>query len=498
MFENVLGQSASLQLIEDIKAGYLAQAMLFQGPPASGKGTAALELGRVISCESGGGAQKISGPAAWACQCHACSRHRLLLHPDLLCLGPRSFSAEITASSKTFLREAASQGNPVSIESKAGPGCMLFLRSVRKLLLRFNPVLWEDEPKGSKIFPLVNSLEDSLDELGSPEADAVREQGALFKLVEGILKDSYKLESEGMAELIPIGQLRRAASWSHLAPAGRGKILILENADRMQEEARNSLLKILEEPPPSLYCVLTSFRPGSMLPTILSRLRPYRFNSRDAEVEREVIRRVFRTEIGPEEPSPAEPGSTKPSSSEANSMELASASISLYLDSFLPVSGAVLEGLAAFFTASVAYKAVLISKKQGRPLPQAAVMLGKYSAPKAEEAGLGRPTGEPGALVAAISEKANNFEIRSLFSRFLSKVLEQVSGSQRYCAAEGSSGPSFFLPGPGYNEMWKKCVNWAGLAVLTYKLRPAQVLEKMFADLGQYCSNASGRGMADL
>ena len=58
MFENVLGQSASLQLTSDVEAGRLAQSMLFEGPQASGKGTAALELGRVVSCEAEGGAAR--------------------------------------------------------------------------------------------------------------------------------------------------------------------------------------------------------------------------------------------------------------------------------------------------------------------------------------------------------------------------------------------------------------------------------------------------------
>ena len=443
MFENVLGQPASLRLIADIKAGVLAPAMLFQGPPASGKGTAALELGRLISCDA---------KAEWNCPCPACSRHRLLVHPDLLCMGPKSFYAEIAASAGAFLRETkASQEN-------SGPARILFIRSLRKLLVRFNPVLWEDEPKAAKILALANSLEETLDELDSME------HGPTAKLVEGVVKDAYKLESEGMSETIPIGQLRRAAYWGRLAPVGRGKLLIIENADRMQEEARNSMLKLLEEPPPRLHCVLTSSRPGSLIPTIVSRLRPYSFQSRDAVTEGEVIRRVFRDETGV-------------------------TNIKEYLDSFLPVSGAALEGLAALFTASVAYKAVLLSKKQGHSLPAAAVLLGKYAAPKAEEAGLGRPKAEAGELVSEIVNKAENFEIRFLFSHFLTCVLEQVSHSQRHSASGETEDTSSNLAGPLYNEMWKKCINWAASAALTYNLRPAPVLEKLFTDLS--------RGMAE-
>jgi DNA polymerase-3 subunit gamma/tau len=348
-------------------------------------------------------------------------------------------------------------------EKENAPARILFVRAIRKLLARFNPLLWEDDPKKSKIAPLVNSLEEDLDELDmlvSPKsAGAAAKDDSLVKLTEGMLKSAFKLESEGMGETIPIAQIRRAASWSHLAPAGNGKIFIIENADRMQEESRNSLLKLLEEPPPRVTMVLTSARPGSLLPTMLSRLRPYRFSARNADVEREVIRRVFKDQ--------------------------AQNGIAAYLDSFLPVSGDALEALAAFFAASVAYKAAILSKKQGRPISDEVVLLGKYCAPKAEAAGLGRPQGKNADALAVVLDKADKFEIRSLFSRFICCLLDQVSLSRRH---SGSAAPP--LPSVPYNEMWKKCAAWAETSVCIYNLRPAQVLEKLFTDLS--------RGMADL
>ena len=461
MFENLLGQPVAGRLIQDIEAGILAPAMLFSGPPVSGKGTAALELGRVISCEVAreagvsalagasavegatpkAGATALAGEAPWTCACPACSRHRLLVHPDLLCLGWKPFSAEIAASAGTFLRETESL-----------PARLLFIRSIRKLLARFNPVLWEDEPRGKKAFPLVYSLEEDLDELDLLTSGDNKE--SVVKLTEAMLKNVYKLESEGISETIPIDQIRRAAYWSRLAPFGRGKLLVIENAHRMQEEARNSLLKLLEEPPGRVHIVLSTPRPGSLLPTILSRLRPYRFNSRGASVEEEVIRRVFRDNV------------KKPDG------------IAAYLDSFLPVSGATLEALAAFFAASAAFKAAILSRKQGRPLPMELVLLGKLCAPKAEAAGLGRPRGEAAAVISLILERADNFEIHSLFPRFLGFLLEQVSLSVR-------QAPSPCLPSVAYNELWKKCVAWTETAVGIYKLRAAPALEKLFTDLSR-------------
>ena len=461
MFENVLGQAAAAQLSEDIGAGILAPAMLFSGPPASGKGTAALELGRVISCEAG------PRKALWGCQCPSCARHRLLIHPDLLCLGPRPFSAEIAASAGAFLREAASAGSSggsgASREIAASASRILFIRAIRKLLARFSPVLWEDEPKKGKvaIAPMVNSLEEDIDELDALTVEENRD--ALVKHIEGMKKNAFKLESEGLSETIPIDRIRRAAWWGRLAPAGNGKLLIIENADRMQEEARNSLLKLLEEPPARLTLVLTTSRPGSLLPTMLSRLRPYRFSARDSSVEADVIRRVFR--------------------------DNQEGGIGAYLDSFLPVSPDTLNALAAFFAASVAYKAALLSKRRNRPISDEVILLGKFSAPKAEAAGFGRPQGEIAAVTALVLEKAGKFEVRSLFSRFLCCLLEQVSLSQRNPGPEENEA-SPFLPSVAYNEVWKKCASWGETAVGLYRLSPALVLEKLFTSLS--------RGMAEL
>jgi len=264
-----------------------------------------------------------------------------------------------------------------------------------------------------------------------------------------MLKNAFKLESDGVSESIPIAQLRRAAYWSRLAPKGKEKLLIIENADRMLEEARNSLLKLLEEPPARSRYVLCSVRPGSLPSTVLSRLRPYRFISRDTTVEAEVIRRVFKGQGG-------------------------EGGIGAYLDSFLPVSPETLEALAAFFAASVAYKAVLLSKKQNSTIAEEVVLLGKLNAPLAEASGLGRPMGDAAGVLTLVLEKAQKFEVRSLFSRFLFCLLEQVSASQK------NSQTAF---NPSYNEIWRDCTGWAESAVGVYNIKPAQALEKLFIDV---------------
>jgi DNA polymerase-3 subunit gamma/tau len=425
VFENVLGQNVLRQLVSDIGAGALAPSILFFGPDASGKGSAALELGRALSCEDPG--------APWNCSCPACARHRALIHPDLLLLGPRSFSAEIAASAAAFLRDTSVQSTR-----------FLFVRSVRRLLARFSPALWENDPRIGKLNPLIEALEEGLDALDT----AGEEQGTADR----ILKNSFKLEAEGVGDLVPVDHIRRAAWWSRLAPQGKRKLLVIENADRMRDEARNSLLKILEEPPDRLTIVLTTAHQEALLPTALSRLRPYRFVARDRAAETGVIRKIFRD---PEVPAFS-----------------GGALLRRYLDSFLPGAGETLHPLAALFVASVALGAAAALKRSGVAPEEALLRLGSHCAPISEQAGLGKPLEDPRLLTAKALEGADKFETRGRFSQFLRSILLLV-GDSLGGAPEGIA----------YRDLWSLAVREADAAALTYNLSPAMVLERLIAEL---------------
>jgi DNA polymerase-3 subunit gamma/tau len=70
-------------------------------------------------------------------------------------------------------------------------------------------------------------------------------------------------------------------------------VVIIENADRLQESVRNALLKILEEPPEQALFVLTTTRRQAIMPTILSRCRTYTFDTRTPEQNRDILKRIF-------------------------------------------------------------------------------------------------------------------------------------------------------------------------------------------------------------
>jgi DNA polymerase III subunit gamma/tau len=281
VFENLLGQDeAAAALRSDLERSRLAPAVLFAGPPGSGKLTAALEVARALSCEAGGeGAAR----AAWNCSCPACARHRLLVHPDLLLLGPRTFPEEVRAGLELLGR------------APCPSSAYYFVRAVRKLAKRFDPALYEgEESRLSKAMPLVRELEELLDAV-APERAA---QGALppgaAAAAEKAAAAASKLEALA-PDAPPVFMVRNLEAWARLAPLGARKTAIIENADRMQESARNALLKILEEPPDSARFILLSSRRSAVMGTVLSRTRSYYFRRRAEAETALVVERVFKS-----------------------------------------------------------------------------------------------------------------------------------------------------------------------------------------------------------
>lgn len=78
--------------------------------------------------------------------------------------------------------------------------------------------------------------------------------------------------------MIKIGQIERIQSEMKTAPINsKKKVIIIEEAQLMNKESTNKLLKTLEEPPAFVHIILTSSSPFKILPTILSRVQIINF-----------------------------------------------------------------------------------------------------------------------------------------------------------------------------------------------------------------------------
>jgi len=57
------------------------------------------------------------------------------------------------------------------------------------------------------------------------------------------------------------------------------RVFVIEDADELNDQAANRMLKTLEEPPSFAHLILLTSRPGEVLPTIASRCQPVRFDA---------------------------------------------------------------------------------------------------------------------------------------------------------------------------------------------------------------------------
>ena len=273
MFENILDHSEIVNTLkEDIRLKRLPSSLLFYGDIYTGKLTAALELARVLSCGLKG---------EWTCKCPSCEQHRLLEAPGTVMLGNRYFIEEIEACADVLRR------------TRHLTGQYQFVRAIRKLTRRFDQQIWEGlENKLKGLSSELEQIEQIIDKI-EPGATLPTEK-KLDKLLLDAVKISNKIVKYITGDNVPINHIRNITYWTHTSFTGASKVIIIEGSDSMGEASRNALLKIIEEPPPSVYFILISSRKNKIIPTILSRVRSYNFRSRSDAEDRTILRRIFK------------------------------------------------------------------------------------------------------------------------------------------------------------------------------------------------------------
>lgn len=93
-----------------------------------------------------------------------------------------------------------------------------------------------------------------------------------------LCKGEFNLREVGTEKPVTVEEVRETSSWLFTKPtSGTGKAVIIDRADEMRGEAANALLKTLEEPPAYAYICLIGKSEESVLPTIRSRCRVFRF-----------------------------------------------------------------------------------------------------------------------------------------------------------------------------------------------------------------------------
>jgi DNA polymerase-3 subunit delta' len=119
--------------------------------------------------------------------------------------------------------------------------------------------------------------------------DACDECPACHRVNSGNHPDVVQVTASGT--FIKIEQTREVQSAIFLKPfMGRKKVYLIDEADRMNQEAANGFLKTLEEPPADSILILITSRPFALLSTIVSRCQRLRFQPlTSAQIEQHLI-----------------------------------------------------------------------------------------------------------------------------------------------------------------------------------------------------------------
>jgi DNA polymerase III delta prime subunit len=242
-------------LKHEMERSSIPNSMLFYGPDGSGKFLTAVELARELNCSEDG---KVG------CKCASCTGIERLISNDLFIL----CRSNLRNSFDLWKEFGVSEGN-----------VKYLVRDLRRLLFSLS----FDERYNKQISELEGFL-------GEINTSTVRFDN-LFDLVYGLLD-----HLEG--KIITIEMIRRAQRFlSHRSGIGRYRVLIIDGAENMNEEAQNSFLKISEDTPDEALIILTVTSKDRLRSTIVSRCRVYRFVSLETQVQKTIIKDKFHQDI---------------------------------------------------------------------------------------------------------------------------------------------------------------------------------------------------------
>lgn len=108
-------------------------------------------------------------------------------------------------------------------------------------------------------------------------ASVASEDHTDLHLIDRAQDDSDKRENKKSFYVVKVDQVRDVQErLARHAVAGRARVLIVADADCMEEPAQNALLKTLEEPGLATFLLLEATRPEKLLPTVRSRAQRLR------------------------------------------------------------------------------------------------------------------------------------------------------------------------------------------------------------------------------
>jgi len=241
-------------LNNEIRCLKLPRTMLFHGPDGSGKYLTAVEIVRVLNCRGNG---------EEGCGCPSCVEIERLISNDMFIICRSNLK-----NSFNMWKKFGFNGNNVS--------CLVsdlkrFLNSISR------------EERYNKEFQNISAL--------------IASRKGLEKGFNDLMETALGIIDTMKGKPITIDTIREAQRFLSLKSGyGRYRVLIIDGAESMNEEAQNSFLKISEDTPEGSLLILTAVSKDKLKPTIVSRCRLYRFSRLQEQQEREIIKERYHVE----------------------------------------------------------------------------------------------------------------------------------------------------------------------------------------------------------
>lgn len=97
---------------------------------------------------------------------------------------------------------------------------------------------------------------------------------------------------------LEVDQIRKVAPFMRMtASSGKWRIVIIDDADTMNRNSQNGILKILEEPPENSLIILVTHNLGSLIPTIRSRCRLVNFHPLDTQTVTSLLKKGLNDDL---------------------------------------------------------------------------------------------------------------------------------------------------------------------------------------------------------
>ena len=231
-------------ILHSYSSGLLPQSLLFYGPKNSGRLTGAMDLSFFLTGNE--------------------ENRDILRSNSIIYLPFRELGGRIKTALELFKTQ------------KTRSARLFLLESVRLTLMQYHPALSVSASStSSQYFSLAGEIDETLLRAEDNRDYNDKEINEIVKSVERCLDPRFLYCGKKNPSAVSIDQIR--AVQEYFSQLGDEKVVVFENVEDATDGAKNSLLKMLEEPEEKSHMILLSSNPQKLLETILSRVRKFQF-----------------------------------------------------------------------------------------------------------------------------------------------------------------------------------------------------------------------------